>query len=308
LTETPPDSVRARKRRPRTWVILVLITLWGTVLYYRMEVRAYWWVHQLQQASTPEERRYYTLCLTSIRDSSLYALPALLRDPRPEIRILGVEALRDCHSLRAQKLLLNALHDESDPVVVRAALMLSLRRDPTTFVLDRLREDRLGKNLRFASAAILAFERIGGPMAVEGVLADRDPSSDPNLLAQAMDSLASLDCRTEFRFLIGMLTDRRPVTVPPFSCRMAVEAIARLQGGEVAKGIDRQALLVATRAPPTVGAAAARSLCLLTGQSFGDPASRPAEGGHAIQHQWYTWLDRHERGADATSQPATLPQ
>ncbi len=288
-------------------MILALITLWGTVLYYRMEIRAYWWVHQLQKATTPQERRHYTLCLTSIRDSSLYALPGLLRDPRPELRILGVEALRDCQSLRAQQLLLNALHDESDPVVVRAALMLSWRRDPATFVLDRLREDRLGKNPRFASAAILAFERIGGPIAVEGVLADRAPSSDPNLLAQAMDSLANLDCRTESRFLIGLLTDQRPVTVPPFSCRMAVEAIARLQGGEVAKGIDRQALLAATRAPPTVGAAAARSLYLLTGQSFGDPATRPADGGRAIQHQWYAWLDRHEHGTDAASSPATLP-
>ena len=267
-----------------------------------MEIRAYWWVHQLQRATTQEERRYYTLCLASIRDSSLHALPALLNDPRPEMRVLGIEALRECRSLRARDLLLNALRDDSDPVVVRAALMLSLRPD---------RKETLGRlwggtseNPRLASAMIFAIERVGSPDDADRLLHNLTPSSDPNVLAQAIDSLANLNCRTEFRFLVGRLADQRPVTVPPFSYRMAIEALARLQGGEVAKGVDKEALLAATQAPKTVGATAARSLYMLTGQSFGDPATQPAEGGRAIQHLWYEWLDRYERGSDTASTPA----
>jgi len=269
-----------------------------------MEIRSFWWVHRIQRATTPEDRKYYTLCLAAVKDSALPAIPALLRDPRAEVRALGIDVLRYCPSPHAQVLLLNALPDDRDPVLVRAALNLALRPDRMN-ALPRLREMIQSTSPRTASAGVVAMERLGGPEAKQALLDMLTSSSDPDLLAQVADSLANLEEHAAVAPLIGLLTDRRPITVPPVSYRMAVEAIARLKGDAISKGVDKESLLAATQAPSTIGAAAARSLYLITDQSFGDPTTRPAEEARAIQDCWRAWQEDRERGGNAASFPAT---
>lgn len=76
----------------------------------------------------------------------------------------------------------------------------------------------------------------------------------------------------------------------------------------MAEGVDREALLPAPQAPPTVSAAAARALYRITGQSSGDPAIRPVEEARAIQSRWLRWHENLETGGNATSSSAAQPE
>ena len=125
-------SCRAVSRRPgrRTvTAIVILAAVWGLGMFYRMELRAHWWVYRLQHADSAQQRQHYLACLASIGDTSLTALPRLLDDPRAEVRLWGVQLLHWCPSERVRDLLLTRVADESDEVSARAALELARRPD-----------------------------------------------------------------------------------------------------------------------------------------------------------------------------------
>jgi len=267
-------AVRRRPGRRLVTVIVILAAVWVLALFYRMEIRAHWWVYRLRHVDSAQQRQYYLACLTSIGDESLTALPRLLDDPRAEVRLWGVRLLGGCPNERVRDLLLTRVADESDEVSAGAALELARRPDRLEvmpILCDRLRS----ADSRAARMAAAAIERIGGPQA-EAVLLERlTTADDVDLLAQVIDSLGMLASRPAIPAFVSLLADQRAISTLPASQRRVKRVIARVQGQLTAEGIDPRAVLDATHSEPTIASVAARALFLITGVSSGDPTTQP---------------------------------
>ena len=274
LKASKPASVRGR--RATFAVIAVLVLLWGTVLWFRMEIRAYWWAYRITQVESPELRGYYAASLTAIGNQALIALPRLLNDPRPVVRLIGVRILRSCPDARTLDYLLARLADPSIEVSDAAALQIALRPDRLQAV--PVLRAMAGGPTPTALAAMAALERIGGPQAEQILLTQLNTAANPDVAAQAIDSLAMLGCKAAERAIRRHLDDNRRLTRSPASQRRAEQVVAAVQNKLLQKGIDPQALVAATRTDPTVSAVAARALASIAG----GPTTLPAPAAATI--------------------------
>ena len=250
--------------------LAILIILWLAALWFRTEIRAYWWSYRVTRVESPELRGYYAACLSAIGNKALPALPRLLNDPRPAVRIIGVRILRSCPDARSLDYLLARLADPSVEVSDAAALQIVLRPDRLEAV-PALRT-MAGGPAPTALAAMAALERIGGPQAEQILLTQLNAADDPDVAAQAIDSLGMLGCTSAEQAIRHHLDDHRRLTRLPASQRRAEQAIAAVQGQLATRGIAPEAVLAATRTDPTVSAIAARALAAI----IGSPATAPA--------------------------------
>jgi HEAT repeat protein len=273
-SQSPPPG-----RRVTITLIVVLLTLWLTALWYRMEIRACWWAYRITRVESLELQGYYAACLGSVGDKALPALPMLLDDPRPSVRLIGVCILRSCPAKAALEKLLACLDDPSTEVSSAAALEIALRPDRLS-VLPIL-EARLAGPAGYALPAMAAIERIGGPEAERILLDTLAGSDDPDVVAQAIDSLGMLGCKAAEQAIRQHLDDHRRLQHPPASQRRAEQAIAAVNGLLIARGIDPQALKSAARTDPAVSAVAARALASIVGppatSTAPETGSAPAE-------------------------------
>ncbi len=268
-TTTPKPPVR-KSRRGTIVAILLLVAIWSTAIGYRMEIRAQWWAWRLTQVEDPALRGYYTACLSSIGDNALSAVPRILRSPDESVRLAGIRILRHCPDGRSLQYLLVGLEDPSVEVRDAAALELALRRDDAR-ALPAL-EAMIDGPAPPALAAMVALERIGGPAAEKLLLRRLQRATDPDLLAQAIDSLGMLGCKAAEPAVREHLNDSRPLSAPPASQRRAEQAIAAIGGKLASQGLDPAQLAAAARTDLTVAAVARRALASIAGP----PATRPA--------------------------------
>ncbi|HSW47196.1 MAG TPA: hypothetical protein VLM89_16655 [Phycisphaerae bacterium] len=274
--EPPDDRPRARSastrgRRATYTAIAILMLLWLVAIWYRWEIRAYWWAYRITAVESPELQSYYAGSLAAIGDRALPALPRLLDDPRESIRLIGVRILRSCPNLRALQCLFMRLGDPSVEVSDAAALEIALRPDRLQ-ALPVLQEMAAGPS---ATAAMVALERIGGPQAEDILIERLSNADDPDVTAQAIDSLGMLGCRAAEPVIQGHLGDHRPLTCPPASQRRAERAIAAVQGKLLAQGIRPEDLAAVARTDLTIAAVAARALASLAPTPASHPTSRP---------------------------------
>ena len=268
-----PKPTTSRGRRATLVAIVVLLSLWAAAIWFRMEIRAYWWAYRITQVEEPELRGYYAAGLSAIGNQALAALPRLLNDHRASIRLIGVRILRSCPDARSLDYLLARLSDPSIEVSDAAALQIVLRPDrlKAVPVLGAMVDGPTPT----AAAAMAALERIGGPQA-ERILRTRlSTAADPDVAAQAIESLGMLGCKAAEQAIRRHLDDNRRLTRPPASQRRAEQAIAAVQNQLATRGIAPEAVLAAARTDLTVSAVAARALASITGRPAGGPASQP---------------------------------
>lgn len=248
--------------------IAVLVLAWLGVMFFRMELRAQWWAYQLTQVESQQDRNYYLTRLAAISDKSLGAVDRLLGDPRDEIRKMGVTVLVRCKSLRARQRLLTMLTDESGEVWAQASLGLASRPDAAELipVMSQLLR---GEDIQSARAAAFTLERMGGPQAEEILLDSLRTATDPDLSAQLIDSLGILRCQSAVPLLKDLLGDDQPVAALPANYASVQRAVAALGEDLSTRGINPQELLEATQVEMTVASFAARSLHLITGETYG---------------------------------------
>jgi hypothetical protein len=244
-------------------LIIILVGLWLTALWYRMEIRAFWWAYRITRVESCELQGYYAACLGSVGDKALPALSRLLDDPRPSVRLIGVCVLRSCPSKAALEKLLSCLDDPSTEVSSAATLEIALRPDRLS-VLPIL-QARLAGPAGHALPAMAVIERIGGPEAERILLDVLAGSDDPDIVAQAIDSLGMLGCKAAEQAIRPHLDDHRRIQQPPASQRRAEQAIAAVHGQLITRGIDPQTLKSVTCTDLTVSAIAARALASIVG-------------------------------------------
>lgn len=273
ISDTIP---RRRSKRRLIAAIAILVAAWTLAIFYRMEIRAHWWVYRIQHVESAEQRQYYFSCLASIGDTALTALPRLLDDPRADVRLLGVRLLRWCPSKKTQALLITHLTDQSDEVSQQAALEIARREDRSEAIpaLKKLVQSAEPHSARMAVATI---ERIGGSEAEAILLEILYKTQDVDLLAQVIDSLGMLSSHQAVPTLEKMLDDKRPITIQPASQRRVQKVIAKIQGQLTTKGINPQAVLEASHSEQTIASVAARAISLIKGKTYTSSNPLPQE-------------------------------
>jgi HEAT repeat protein len=252
-------------------LVLGLVTLWFGALYYRMEIRAQWWAWRIRQVEEPALRAYYAACLGAVGDKSLGAVQRLLNHPDESIRLIGVRILRSCKDPRALQLLVDRLADAGIDVSEAAALQIALRPDSAD-ALPQLRAI-VEANGPATPAAMAALERIGGPQAEEILLRQLNCTGDPDVLAQAIDSLGMLGCKAAQAGIRRHMDDTRLLSRLPATQRRAQQVIVSVSGKLIAQGIDPASVAAASRTQPTVGSVAARALAAIQGGASSMPAA-----------------------------------
>ena len=287
--QQPPLPPTAQKSSRGFWIaIIALLLIWSIALFFRWELRAWWWTHQLKQSSTPEERAFYLARIASINDARIAwtAASKLQNDPRPEVRAAAVVILRQhTKHMKAAFQLVNSLRDDDPLIVMDAAVAIAESPHAAKFI------KAFGSNLKYtkgniAWGAAAALGRIGGPEA-EQVLIDAltgpDTSTEPDTLAeplepdvkaQVIDSLGFLGCKRAIPLMIEAIDDDRPISRKPQSQLSAERAIAALAGQLPNLGINpqsalqqsalQQSALQAVAITPTVSAVAQRWAQLLS--------------------------------------------
>lgn len=272
----PGDSVLSvvapprRYRRITALIVFGLLVLWLGAMWNRMEIRAQWWAWRITQVEDPAVRGYYAACLGAVGDASLGAVPRLLNDPRDSVRLIGVRVLRSCKDPRALRHLLKRLEDPSIDVSDAAALQIALRSDSDDS-LPALRA-LIASDGPAVLAAMATLERIGGPQAEEILLGQLTSSEDPDIVAQAIDSLGMLGCRVAESAIRAHLDDMRSLSRLPATQRRAEQVVASLSGNLIAQGVDPTGVAAASQTDLTVAAVAARALAAIQG----NPATQPA--------------------------------
>jgi len=280
-------------RKTRTWTLIIiglLVAAWCVAMYYRMEIRAYWWARQLSRTTAPEQRTYYLVCLASIKNKSLGAATRMTRNSDPHVRELGVAVLNSCTGPEADEVLIRLLDDADDNVADDAALTLTdARRGSGLAMLPRLRSI-LDKGGRPARRAVVAMQRVPGQQT-ETLLAEAMArTDDPDLLAQIMDSLAMIASRAAVPRMIACLEDTRPVG-PPYSERSAIRALTGAGSQLMTKGLDPAAVLAAMPQSRTVADVALRCLQILADRSAPTTSTAPADVGDlkTLRQKWEEW-------------------
>jgi hypothetical protein len=300
----PPQTASATSRKGQRWtiaILLLLVGLWCLAMFYRMEIRAYWWARQLIKADTPQEKHYYLLCLAGAKDSAFGPAKGLVRNADPRIRELGVAVLGQCQGKKVEQLLVDLLNDPDEDVADAAAVSLTdLDRGNALAFVPQL-QAILARGGRAGRHAIIALQRIPGQQTESILLNAISPAGDPDLLAQLFDSLGITGCRRATPLMIAALEDTRALGPMLYSERSAVRALAGASSQFSAKGLDPRSVTV--QRARTVSEAALRSLLLIAGPSAPTAATSPAgaQDLKALRLQWEAWWQ-------ATSQPATKPQ
>jgi len=288
----PPQGGSSLPNRGRRWtlaIITLLIALWCLAMWYRVEIRAYWWARQLAQASSPQDTHYYLLCLASTKDSAFGPARRLARNADPRVRRLGVAALDNCRGPKVEQVLLNLLSDPDDDVADAAATSLTDPRRGTAIALIPDLETTLARGGRAARHAVVALQGIPGEQT-ERILVDAlSGTSDPDLLAQLADSLGMIGARLAAPRLIALLDDIRPLESTQHSERSATRALAAARRQFAAKGINAESITVARAR--TVAEAALRSLTMIAGRAAQTTATSPADTRPAgtFREQWEAW-------------------
>jgi hypothetical protein len=300
-TDTTAAEAPSRTRRRWTflWLIL-LLSIWGLIMLFRMEIRAQIWAYRLTQAQSREERRYFLACLTSIGNKSLGAAKRLIRSRRPEVRMMGITVLESCKGPEAEHLLIDLFRDRDDDVADDAALALAGRPGAIGY-LPMLREmlDRHDQASRHAAVALLRMPGLEPEAILVKALSGTD---DPDLRAQIIDTLGMRANRQAAPAIVAMIEDTRPVQHLPYSQRSAMLALSQASGQFQAKGIDSQAIVKAMQRSTTVSEVALRSLAIIAGKSAPttSPAAAPGEL-KALRLKWERWLQT------PTSVPSSKP-
>lgn len=273
----PGDSFQSvvppprRNRRITALIVFGLLVLWLGVMWYRMEIRAQWWAWRITQVEDPALRGYYAACLSAVGDRSLGAVSRLLNDPRDSMRLIGVRVLRSCKNPRALRHLLQRLDDPSIDVSDAAALQIALRADADDS-LPAL-QAMVSSNGPATLAALATLERIGGSQAEGILLGQLTSSEDPDVVAQAIDSLGMLGCQAAESAIRGRLNDTRPLCRLPATQRRAEQVAASLSGSLIARGVDPTGVAAASQTERTVAAVAARALAAIQVNAATQPAS-----------------------------------
>ncbi len=291
-TSSPPPSDPCLSRRGRRWTIAiigVLIAAWCVAMWYRVEIRAYWWARQLARSSSPQDTHYYLLCLASAKEDAFGPAKGLVRNGDPRVRRLGIAALDNCHGPKVEEVLLDLLNDPDDEVGDAAAISLTDPRRGTAIALVPNLQSIIARGGNAARRAVVALQRIPGEQT-ETILVDAlSKTSDPDLLAQIADSLGMIGSRAAVPGMIALLDDARPLESMQYSERSATRALAGARGQFSAKGIDAGSITV-LRAR-TVADAALRSLTLIAGPSAPTTATLPTDTRPAgtLREQWEEW-------------------
>jgi len=286
-----PSSVASKFSNRRMWIAIgAFILLWSVAMFYRMEIRAYWWAYRLAHATSIQDRIYYFSCLASIGDSMTGAVGSLLKNPSVDVRRQGAALLLRCRNDPAKALLLQAIHDTDREVRESAALGLALHYDQAA--LPELLRLVQSDDESAALAAVVALERIGGDEAAEALTQIVRGPSSPQMIAQAVDSLGLLGWRPSVPVLIDRLADDRPLTTRPVADRKAQQAIQHVQGELMRKlGVDPAAIDTSTK--EFISDLAARALQRITGESFGFCSSDPPERRDAVIRLYRQWWEGH---------------
>jgi HEAT repeat protein len=243
-------------------VALLLVLIWVLLMVFRWQLRAEWWAYQVTQAESAEGRDFYVTRLASIRDKSLTAVPMLTEHPDAGIRLAGITILRYCESPRAAELLLGMLGDTNPDVSGAAATNLAWRSRPASFI-PQLRELATSTSPA-AWGATVALGRIGGDEAEQTLEQILSTADNPNVKAQAIDSLGLLGREEALPLMQKALADERHVDHLPHSQLSAMRAIGALSADLSAKGIDPASAADSASTAPTVGAIAAHWIRLLS--------------------------------------------
>ncbi|HPD30098.1 MAG TPA: hypothetical protein PLL20_08900 [Phycisphaerae bacterium] len=278
-----------RGRRPTIAIIALLVALWCLAMWYRAEIRAYWWARKLAQSSSPQDIHYYLLCLASTEESAFGPAKRLVRNTDPRVRRLGVAVLDNCRGQEVEHVLLDLLNDPDDEVADAAAISLTDPRRGTAMALIPELEKIVARGGKAARHAIVALQRIPGEQA-EMILVDvLSEASEPDLLGQVADSLGIIGSRTAVPGLIALLDDTRSLGSMLYSERSAAKALADARAQFAARGINAESVTVARA--HTVAEAALRSLTMIAGGTSPRAASGPANTRPAgmLREQWETW-------------------
>lgn len=293
----PPQSSASLSSRGRRWtiaIIALLVALWCLAMWYRVEIRAYWWARQLAQSSNPQDIHYYLLCLASTKESALGPAKGLVRNADAHVRRLGVAALDNCRGQEVERVLLDLLNDPDDEVADAAAISLTDPRRGTAMALIPELEKIVARGGKAARHAIVALQRIPGEQA-EMILVDvLSEASEPDLLGQVADSLGIIGSRTAVPGLIALLDDTRSLGSMLYSERSAAKALADARAQFAARGINAESVTVARA--HTVAEAALRSLTMIAGGTSPGTASGPVDTRPAgtLREQWETWWKSRE--------------
>ena len=207
-------SVSVRGRRWTIAIIALLIALWCLAMWYRVEIRAYWWARQLAGSSNPQDIHYYLLCLASTKESAFGPAKGLVRNTDPRVRRLGVAALDNCRGQDAERTLLDLLNDPDDEVADAAAISLTDPRRGTAIALIPDLQKIIARGGKAARHAIVALQRIPGEQT-EMILVDvLSQAREPDLLGQLADSLGMIGSRAAVPRLIALLDDCLLYTSP----------------------------------------------------------------------------------------------
>ncbi|UCD29164.1 MAG: HEAT repeat domain-containing protein [Planctomycetota bacterium] len=252
-----------QSRRRMIIVIVVLIILWSVTMLFRWEIRARWWVYQLNRAESRRQENYYLARMAAIGHRSWFALDRLINDPRPDIRKFGIKCFQQRPLEFSDKHLYSLLDHKYEDVAAGAAWALTSHRGiPRTLetlqylILDTPPDNR-NRN------AVYCLERIGGSQAEEILIEALAKTNDPDLLAQIIDSLGMLASKKAGPSIEKMLSDHRPITILPVSHRQIQQAIMAIQGQQAIEDVNNQDLLDTFQIEPTVAAVAKRSLQMI---------------------------------------------
>ncbi len=286
LPQPPPP------RKGQRWtiaVLLLLVGLWCLAMFYRMEIRAYWWARQLARVDTPQERHYYLLCLAGAKDSAFGPAKRLAHNADPRIRELGVAVLGQCQGQKVEQVLVDLLNDPDEDVADAAALSLTdPARGKSLALIPRLQEI-LARGGPAGRHAIIALQRIWGQQTETILLNAIASADDPDLLAQLFDSLGMIGCRQAVPLLIAAMEDTRPLGPMLYSERSAARALSRAGSQLSAKGLDPRSITI--QRARTVSEAALRALLLIAGPSAPTAATTPAgtQDLKTLRAQWEAW-------------------
>ncbi len=293
--DAPPNPPRPGSPNRRTWIaIAVLVALWAVAMFFRWEIRTWWWGRRLASAETPQARGYYFACLASVGDRSLGAAERLLDHPSAEIRLQALAILHRCRSDRARPLLLRAMRDADLDVRESAALGLAAFGDEA--VLPDLLRMLESSDENTVLAAVVALQRLGSPKALDALLrvaAGAAGGGAASVRAQAVDSLGLIGDRQAVPVLIDCLADERPVTTQPAAERAMRRAIQAMAGDLVKQGID-PASVANQPVPSTVADLAARALQRITGEPLGFRTTDPPDRKAAVIRMYSQWWDTHK--------------
>ncbi len=269
-------------------MIAITATACATALLFRTPLRSRYWAWQVQRSGDPPQRALYLTALCNAGDAGRWGSTVLLRDPRAEIRQLGVVVLQHVRSAWARAELVRALGDSDEATRELAALGLATQGDAS--IIPTLKRMYRDGGLGAATAAGVALGRLGTGEAVAALAElarDRADADRRAALVDALDSIGTPGCVPP---LLGLLTDHRVCLEPARADRLSRSVLESLG----ATGQLTASMPVATTQSggQTVAERAALALARITDISPAFSSAGPeSERQHAAQ-QWKDWYEQ----------------